>query len=49
MMDEEGPRVMLEDRPLWENFNGLTNEMIVTKSGRYETINQNFLLQIIYS
>lgn len=28
------PRVMLEDRDLWEKFHGLTNEMIVTKSGR---------------
>ncbi|CAG7829502.1 unnamed protein product [Allacma fusca] len=29
-----GPRVHLEDRDLWEKFHGLTNEMIVTKSGR---------------
>ncbi|ODN05058.1 T-related protein [Orchesella cincta] len=28
------PRVLLEDRDLWEKFHGLTNEMIVTKSGR---------------
>jgi hypothetical protein len=35
-LDEEalGPKVILEDRELWEKFHGLTNEMIVTKSGR---------------
>ena len=27
--------VTLEDRELWEQFQSLTNEMIVTKSGRY--------------
>lgn len=32
---EDGPRVVLEDRELWDKFHGLTNEMIVTKSGRY--------------
>ena len=26
--------VSLEDRPLWSQFHRLTNEMIVTKSGR---------------
>ena len=26
--------VTLEDRELWEQFQSLTNEMIVTKSGR---------------
>lgn len=29
-----GPKVVLEDLELWEKFHGLTNEMIVTKSGR---------------
>lgn len=29
------PRVLLEDRDLWEKFHILTNEMIVTKCGRY--------------
>ena len=32
--DSVGPKVLLEDRELWEKFHGLTNEMIVTKSGR---------------
>lgn len=36
MMTTNGPqpRVTLEDLTLWKKFHGLTNEMIVTKSGR---------------
>ena len=30
----EGPRVELEDSQLWNKFQSLTNEMIVTKNGR---------------
>lgn len=31
---EECPSVELEERDLWLRFQALTNEMIVTKSGR---------------
>ena len=31
---ERKPGVVLEDRQLWSKFKQLTNEMIVTKSGR---------------
>ena len=32
---EQKLRVHLDDRELWSKFKDLTNEMIVTKSGRY--------------
>lgn len=34
-IQERKLRVTLEDKHLWSQFNELTNEMIVTKSGRY--------------
>ena len=32
----ENVRVLLDDSELWRSFHQLTNEMIVTKNGRYD-------------
>lgn len=32
---ENDVRITLDDKDLWEKFRALTNEMIVTKTGRY--------------
>ena len=35
---ERNLKVSLEDKDLWNQFNKLTNEMIVTKSGRLDML-----------
>lgn len=40
--------VTLEMKPLWEQFNELGTEMIVTKAGRYELINSlDFFIRML--